>query len=193
MNLRYIVRGFITSPVRAACNMPSFELYSDYLKVTIIWHMMKAPASIETTIYTPLDQAYDLAIDNFGSMEENRKLLKTKLRQDMEADYQTYTGHFRYVYPNYPRFQLFRSPALTRAHFRLATSHLNIGTHLKRIGMKAETYNCRYCQRHPETVWRLLRHHNYRSRFSLLELIRGSRGTEVDRLRLFRIVARIGL
>ena len=121
-----------------------------------------------------------------------RRDLKLILRQDMATEYWRYTGHFRLVYPQYPKIKLMDSPELTSAHFRLATGHINVGMHRKHKNMPGP-YGCRLCDHPQETLWHLLKHCNYGTRHHFLDLVRGSKGTQVDRLKLFRLVAKLRL
>ena len=199
-NLRYILRAFVSSPIRtlqAAVGVPSLELYSNYQKANFYLHMNKSPRRcIESNlphVYSPLDQTMKIIKQNFTEEIPTKARIKKMLMEDMNIEYEEYTGHFRFVYNTYPDFRMYRSPAITSAQFRAATAHMNIGSHLKRLGMKAKSYECRFCQTKLETLWRLLKHCNFRSRFGFLDLVRGSAGTQVDRLKMFKIMAKLGL
>ena len=198
-NLRFILRAFMTSPVltlRTALNLPALQTYAQYLKACFSIHLAKSSVQKLKTnprILSPVDEGDHMINQNFqDDNEPSRKKLKELLRQDMVADYSQYDGYFRTVFPDYPSFQLFRSPGITSAAYRLATSHLNIGSHRSRLKLKGPT-KCRHCQNQLETVNHLLSHYGYRSRHSFLELLRGSRGTHVDRIRLFKLVQRLRL
>ena len=198
-NLRHILRAYITSPVltlRAALNVPSLETYAQYLKACFTIHLNKSSVNQvvpNSTIQSPVDEGIHMISNNFDEKNEpNRRKLKKLLRYDMEVDYRQYNGHFRTVYPEYPKFQLFNSQGMTTSAFRLSTNHLNIGAHRNRLKLKG-TRNCRICQASIETVNHLLSHYGFRSSHTFLDLLRGSRGTHVDRIRLFKLVRKIRL
>ena len=197
-NLRNILKAYFTSPVltlRAATNVPSIEVYSQFLKCTFISHLENSGKRVQTNaqeLLTPIDQGYKMIHDHFGNDLPEKKKLKQLMKKDMMYEYWNYTGCFRFLHPRYPRFRLYKSPKLTSMAFRAATGHMNIGCHKKNKRLKGN-YKCRFCSQCTETLQHLLSHVGYRSRCRFFDVLRGSRGTEVDRIRLFRVMINLQL
>ena len=197
-NLRNVLRAYFTTPIltlRAATQVPSIALYSQYLKCTFMLHLNKSGKRVHTDcrkLLSPIDQGHSMIQEKFRNQLPTKKQLKKLMRKDMISNYRQYSGCFRFMYPRFPVFKFYRSPDLTSMAFRAATGHMNIGSHRRAKRIKGN-YNCRYCNNRIETLQHLLAHHRYRTRHRFFDVLRGSRGTEVDRIRLFRIMKHLRL